>query len=57
MRNTADGKVEGEAQGEDTAIQRLVEDLGIGPSHAKVDNVVKNEMDCVNRETGFHVRA
>ena len=49
--------MEGEAQGEDDAIQQLVKDLGLGPSHAKVDKLEKDDIDSVEGETGFSVRA
>jgi len=57
VRNTPDGKVEGEAQGEYDPIQRFVKDLAIGPSHAKVDKLEESEIETVHGETGFDVRA
>ncbi|KAH8593434.1 Acylphosphatase family protein [Bisporella sp. PMI_857] len=57
VKNTPDGNVQGEAQGEQDAIQKLVKDLGIGPSAAKVDKLEKQEIDVVEGESGFSVRS
>jgi len=48
--------VEGEAQGQDDSLEQLVKDLGVGPSHAKVDKLEKNEIGTVDGELGFDVR-
>ncbi|KAG9242352.1 Acylphosphatase-like domain-containing protein [Calycina marina] len=56
VRNTFDGAVEGEAQGDEVAIQSLVKELGIGPSQARVDKLEKSEIENVDGETRFDVR-
>ena len=56
VRNTPDGMVEGEAQGQDNSLEQLVKDLSVGPSHAKVDKLEKNEIGTVDGELGFDVR-
>lgn len=38
-------QVEGEAQGEEEKIERLVKELGIGPRLAKVARVERRDMD------------
>ncbi|KAK0112617.1 hypothetical protein ONS95_014360 [Cadophora gregata] len=56
VRNTANNKVEGEAQAEDDILQKFMKDVESGPSHATVDKVEKQEIDVVEGETGFEVR-
>ena len=48
--------MEGEAQGEEDAIHKLVKELGIGPSHAKVERLENSDIDVVDGEMGFEVR-
>ncbi|KAI9051717.1 hypothetical protein LZ554_004757 [Drepanopeziza brunnea f. sp. 'monogermtubi'] len=56
VRNVADGKVEGEAQGEDEVLQRFVKDIEKGPTHARVARLEKSDVDLVDGESGFEVR-
>ncbi|KAH6606384.1 acylphosphatase [Trichoderma cornu-damae] len=55
-RNTVDDTVEGEAQGDDDVMQKFLEDVGQGPSHAKVTKVVKQDRDVVQGDGPFEVR-
>jgi len=57
VRNAANSKVEGEAQGEESSILKLLSDLDKGPSHAHVVKVEKSEVDVQEGEGGFEVRA
>ncbi|KAJ9365440.1 hypothetical protein DTO280E4_409 [Paecilomyces variotii] len=45
VRNTSDGKVEGEAQGSDESLQKLLKDINKGPRLAHVVKVEKQEID------------
>jgi acylphosphatase len=56
VKNTPNGKVEGEAQGEDDGIQKLLTDLNQGPRHAHVVKLEKEEMSVVDGESGFDIR-
>lgn len=56
VRNTDHGKVEGEAQGEDDSIQKLVGDLNKGPSHAHVTKLDHEDIPVWEGESGFDVR-
>jgi acylphosphatase len=51
------GQVEGEAQGEEHNIQKLLNNLDKGPSHAHVVKVEKEEKGVQEGETAFEVRA
>ncbi|TVY64208.1 Acylphosphatase [Lachnellula suecica] len=57
VRNTPNSKVEGEAQGEDESLQKLLKDLDKGPSGSHVEKLEKSEIDVQQGETGFEVRA
>ena len=57
MKNTSSGKVQGEAQGDEESIQKLVKDLERGPTHARVVKFEKNEIDVVDGDSGFSVKA
>jgi acylphosphatase len=57
VRNAPHGKVEGEAQGEENGIQKLLTDLKRGPTHAHVVKLEKEEIPIVDGESGFDVRA
>jgi hypothetical protein len=50
-------QVEGEAQGAEENIQKLVRDLNEGPRHAHVTKVDHKEIETVDGEGGFEVRA
>lgn len=52
-------QVEGEAQGEEEKIERLVKELGIGPRLAKVARVARRDVDVKGEgdvEVEFEVR-
>ena len=48
--------MEGEAQGTEDNIQKLVRDLNGGPKHARVTKVDHKEIETVDGEGGFEVR-
>lgn len=50
------GQVEGEAQGEDEGIQKLLKDLDKGPGGSHVVKVEKAEAEVKEGESGFEVR-
>ncbi|EEQ31925.1 conserved hypothetical protein [Microsporum canis CBS 113480] len=54
-RNTINGSVEGEAQGEDESLSKLMKDISSGPSHARVDGVDKTDIELKQGETKFLV--
>jgi len=56
VRNAPKGEVEGEAQGDDDGIQKLLTDLKSGPSAASVEKVEKKDVDVAEGESGFVVR-
>ncbi|ESZ90815.1 Acylphosphatase family protein [Sclerotinia borealis F-4128] len=45
VRNTDDGKVSGEAQGNPSSIEKLIGDLKNGPRHAQVTNYEERDLD------------
>lgn len=49
-------QVEGEAQGNDDGIQKLLKDLNDGPSAAHVAKVEKSELATKEGESSFEVR-
>ncbi|KAM5430481.1 putative acylphosphatase [Microsporum canis] len=53
--NTINGSVEGEAQGEDESLSKLMKDISSGPSHARVDGVDKTDIELKQGETKFLV--
>ncbi|KAJ6446091.1 Acylphosphatase [Purpureocillium lavendulum] len=55
-RNTDDNKVEGEAQGEDEALQKFFKDVDDGPRHARVVQLTKEDRLVVDGEESFSVR-
>ncbi|KND95362.1 Acylphosphatase [Tolypocladium ophioglossoides CBS 100239] len=55
-RNTPDNKVEGEAQGEDDALDSFFKDVDKGPRHAIVVQFTKEDRDVVDGESSFSVR-
>ncbi|KAL8938918.1 MAG: hypothetical protein Q9216_003638 [Gyalolechia sp. 2 TL-2023] len=56
VRNNAKNQVEGEAQGDDEAIQKLLKFLESGPPAANVTKVDKSEMDVKEGESSFTVK-
>ncbi|RDL39930.1 Acylphosphatase [Venustampulla echinocandica] len=56
VKNARNGKVEGEAQGPDGNLQKLLKDLDAGPSLAHVTKLEKSEIEVQDGETGFEVR-
>lgn len=49
-------QVEGEAQGEDDALQKFFKDVDDGPRHARVVQLTKEDRAVVEDETSFSVR-
>ena len=45
VRNAADGSVEAFLEGSESAVAKMIELLGQGPSHARVDEVDVEEAD------------
>ena len=45
VRNAADGSVEAHVEGSETAVAKMIELMGQGPSHARVDEVDVDEVD------------
>lgn len=56
VSNTAGGKVEGEAQGDEESIQKLLKDINQGPSAAHVVKVEKSETEVKEGESSFEAR-
>ncbi len=56
FRNTDSIKVEGEAQGDEGSLQKLVKDLNNGPSAAHVVKVDKSEQDVKEGENSFDAK-
>lgn len=56
LLTTVHGKVEGEAQGDEEALKKLLKDLNDGPSHAHVVKLEKSEIDVVEGEKDFEVK-
>jgi acylphosphatase len=57
QRITNKTQVEGEAQGDEKALQELMAHLEKGPTHATVEKVDKVEKGVVEGEEGFEVRS
>ncbi|KAK2792964.1 hypothetical protein FQN50_010032, partial [Emmonsiellopsis sp. PD_5] len=55
VRNTTDGKVEGEAQGDEASLAKLLKDVNRGPRHAHVVKLDKEEIERKEGEVGFVV--
>ncbi|KAI4124858.1 MAG: hypothetical protein LQ338_004584 [Usnochroma carphineum] len=53
VRNASGGQVEGEAQGDDEAIQKLLKVLESGPPAATVTKVEKSEIDVKEGESSY----
>lgn len=56
VRNVPDGWVEAEFQGEQSAVDQLLDFCRDGPSRADVENVTVDTVDPVEGEQGFTVR-
>jgi acylphosphatase len=56
VRNRPDGAVEAEAEGPRTALERLIEAVGNGPSGARVVAVDREWSERVALHRGFRVR-
>ncbi|KAL1993499.1 hypothetical protein VTN49DRAFT_3448 [Thermomyces lanuginosus] len=57
VKNTLDGKVvEGEAQGEEEAVQKLLKAVDQGPRLAHVVKLEKQELSPTDGESGFEIR-
>lgn len=53
VKNAEDGKVVGEAQGEQSALDKFVQHLNLGPRAAKVSKVDEKEIATKNDEDDF----
>ncbi|ERF75111.1 hypothetical protein EPUS_07800 [Endocarpon pusillum Z07020] len=53
VKNTSDGKVEGEAQGNEDALQKFLKDINEGPKNAHVVKVEKSTIDTKDGESSF----
>ncbi|MCJ1376793.1 hypothetical protein MMC20_008038 [Loxospora ochrophaea] len=49
-------RVEGEAQGDEESIKKLLKDLNNGPSLAHVVKLEKSDMDVKEGESGFDIK-
>lgn len=56
VRNNASNQVEGEAQGNDEAIQKLLKFLENGPPAASVTKVERSEIEVKEGESSFTVK-
>ncbi|KUJ16626.1 uncharacterized protein LY89DRAFT_586392 [Mollisia scopiformis] len=56
VRNTANSKVEGEAQGEDDVLSKFMKDIDKGPTHSHVVKLEKKEIELIDGEADFEVR-
>lgn len=54
-RNLPDGRVEGEAQGDADAVERLIAWLSTGPPSAEVESVEVHEAQVIPEESAFGV--
>ncbi|KAI9770981.1 MAG: hypothetical protein M1840_002685 [Geoglossum simile] len=55
VRNTEDGKVEGEAQGDEDSLGKLLADIDRGPPYAHVVKLEKAEKDTDDGEASFKI--
>lgn len=53
VKNKSDGSVEGEAQGDQSSLDKFVQHLNIGPRQAKVSKVEQKEIDSKEGESSF----
>jgi acylphosphatase len=56
VRNTADGRVEIDAEGDAEAMERFERAVRHGPPGARVDEIEVNAVPAHGRETGFFVK-
>lgn len=55
-RTNSTRQVEGEAQGEDDALDKFFKDVDEGPRHSTVVHLTKEDRDVVDGEASFSVR-
>lgn len=55
VKNLPDGRVEAVFEGENRAIEKLIDDLKQGPTHGKVDKINVGYEDYLDEFRGFHV--
>ncbi|KAI9795804.1 MAG: hypothetical protein M1833_006825 [Piccolia ochrophora] len=53
VKNSSDGSVEGEAQGDESSIEKLLKDVNKGPSAARVSKVDTSEREVKSGESSF----
>lgn len=56
VRNTHDGRVEAEAQGDEQAVEAFVEFCRRGPGHAEIEELQVEQRAVDSGESGFEVR-
>ncbi|CAK7198636.1 hypothetical protein SEUCBS139899_001300 [Sporothrix eucalyptigena] len=56
VRNLPNNKVEGEVQGDETAIATMMQKLDRGPSSAKVVRLDKEDREVVEGDAEFQIR-
>ncbi|EYE90913.1 acylphosphatase [Aspergillus ruber CBS 135680] len=56
VKNTSDGLVEGEAQGDQNSVQKLIQELGKGPRLAHVTKLQKKDITPEEGESHYAVR-
>ena len=54
VKNADDGSVTGEAQGDQSALDKFVQHLNMGPSAADVNKVEQKEIATKEGESGFN---
>ncbi|KAK4498278.1 hypothetical protein PRZ48_010936 [Zasmidium cellare] len=52
-KNADDGSVVGEAQGSESSLDKFVQHLNMGPTHAKVSKVDQKDIDTKDGESKF----
>ncbi|KAI9732773.1 MAG: hypothetical protein M1834_003711 [Cirrosporium novae-zelandiae] len=55
VRNTLDGKVTGEAQGDEGSLMKFLKDIDRGPRHAHVVKLEKHALEPKEGENSFRV--
>lgn len=56
VRNTSDGRVEIEVQGDDKLVDKFVEKIRVGPQLSRVTSYMTSEMNVVECESEFIVK-
>jgi len=56
VRNTSNGRVEIEVQGESVPLEKFVEKIRVGPQLARVTSYTVNDTDIVENESEFIIR-